>query len=185
MRGHSFEGVILKRTNIRDSDKLLTLFTRQYGKITLLAKGLRKSSSRRVGVLELFNRIQAFAVPGKNQLDIITEVILIDGYPHWRHQLGRITLAYQLCETIDKLTADHQPHPRLYATLTKYMRSISQLNSDWQRQTNTWLLDVIQELGFWPEGKVFTGSIVDYIEDISNNNLYSPRLLARLKHPTA
>ncbi len=181
MHGTAFEGIILKRTNIRDSDKILTLFTRDRGKIALLAKSIRKSTSRRTGTLELFNRIQGYAVPGKNQLEILTEVQLIDSYSHWRPHLGRITMAYQLCEAIDKLTADNQPHPSLYTTLLKYMGSIGFLGEDWQRQTNTWLLDIIQELGFWPAGKVFTGSIIDYIEDISNSRLYSPRLLSRLR----
>jgi DNA repair protein RecO (recombination protein O) len=43
------EGIILKRRNLGETDRILTVFSRQYGKIKILAKGVRKINSRRSG----------------------------------------------------------------------------------------------------------------------------------------
>ena len=84
MRTYTVEGIVIKRQNIGEADKLITLFTETLGKITLLARGIRKSSSRRVGSLELFNQVKVSAARGRGELDTLTEVQLLNSFSPWR-----------------------------------------------------------------------------------------------------
>ena len=181
MRTYTVEGIVIKRQNIGEADKLITLFTETLGKITLLARGIRKSSSRRVGSLELFNQVKVSAARGRGELDTLTEVQVLNSFSPWRRFLGRITLAYQLCEIVDKLTPDRQPHPEIFTLLSLSLSQISNLKRDWQSKINGWKLQIVCELGYWPKDKEYVGEVDEFIEEIINRPLPSPDFLSRLK----
>ena len=132
MRSYTVEGIVIKRTNFGEADRLVTLFTKSWGKMTVIARGVRKLASKRAGALELFNEVRAQIVKGRGQLDTLAEVEIVDTFPSWRRKLGRITLAYQMCEAVDKLTADHQPHPQVFNILLTALSQISGLGQNWK-----------------------------------------------------
>ena len=181
MRSYTVEGIVIKRTNFGEADRLVTLFTKSWGKMTVIARGVRKLASKRAGALELFNEVKAQIVQGRGQLDTLAEVEIGNTFPSWRHKLGRITLAYQMCEAVDKLTADHQPHPQVYDILVTALSQISGLGQNWKSKIESWLLEILVDLGFWPHDKEFTGDIVELIEGISSRSYNSPKLLNKLK----
>ena len=181
MISYSFAGIVIKRSNFGEAHKLVTLFTRDQGKITLIAKGLRQLTSKRAGSLELFNYIKGSAVRGRGELDTLTEVQLINSYPNWRKHLGRVTLAYQLCEVVDKLTPDHQPHPEIFEILKNSLLNIGSLKIDWKLKIENWLIEIASELGYWPRDQVFKGNVYDFLERITSRPLHSPKLLNKLK----
>lgn len=181
MRSITDEGVVIKRTNFGEADRLVTLFTKNHGKVTVVARGVRKLSSKRAGALELFNEVKAQIVKGRGDLDTLAEVEIINTFASWRRKLGRITLAYQMCEAIDKLTADSQPHPQVFNILVIALSQIGSLGKDWKLNIESWTLDILVDLGFWPHDKEFTGDIVELIEGISSRSYNSPRLLQKLK----
>ncbi len=180
MTGYSFVGVVIKRHNLGETDKLVTFFTSEFGKITLVAKGLRRLSSKRAASLELFNLVKGHAVQGRGSLDTLTEVVLIRSPHAWRKYLGRIALGYELCEVVDKLTAEHQPFPATYRILVSSLTTIGSLGDDWRREFDAWLVDILRDLGYWPKGSAFTGDVITFIESISERRLHSPRLLKKL-----
>lgn len=181
MRSHLVEGIIIKRTNFREADRVITLFTRSSGKVAVLAKGIRRSSSRRLGSLELFNHVRAYLIDTHRELAIVTEVVVVNSFTPWRHHLGRVNVAYQLCEVIDKLTPDHQPHPELFDLLSEYLGQISYLGSDWQVRVDIWLMEILKTLGYWADNFTPPQNIYAFIEEISSRPIHSPKLLSRLK----
>ena len=181
MNSYSVEGIVIKRHNLGEADKLITLFTPDHGKITVMAKGIRKLSSKRAGSLELFNLVKAAIVKGRGDLDTLTEVQTLHTFSSWRKHLGRVTLAYQLAEVVDKLTPDRQPHPRVFEILKNSLSQIGNLKIDWKTKIDQWLLNILIDLGYWPLHKPFTGDIQSFMEDIANRPLHSHKLLNRLK----
>jgi DNA repair protein RecO (recombination protein O) len=180
MKSYSIEGIIIKRTDAGEADKFITFFSKDKGKITLKAKGVRKLSSKRAGSLELFNRAKISAVAGRGQLDTLTEVQLLESYSQWRKHLGRVNLAYQLCEVVDKLLPDHQPHPKVYDILSLSLSQISELGDNWQDQLHAWFVDILVELGYWPADRPFTGDVHKFIESLILRPLNSPKILKKL-----
>ena len=180
MKSYSVEGIIIKRSDYGEADKIITFFTPDRGKFSLLARGVRKLTSKRAGSLELFNRVKISAVTGRGHLDTLAEVSLCQSYSPWRRHLGRVNIAYQLCEVVDKLLPDGQPHPNIYQILSLSLSRISGLGEDWQNQLNTWLVDILVDLGYWPEDRKFTGDPNSFIESLINRSLNSHKILKKL-----
>lgn len=181
MRSYTVEGIILKKSKVGEADHIITLFTREHGKMAVIAKGVRKITSKRAGSLQLFNHVKVSIVPGKTSLSTLAEVQVINAFPTWRRQLGRVTLAFQLCEIIDKLTVDNQAHPEIFDLLSSALSQIQFLQIHWSQTSDSWLVQIVQELGFLPDDKPFQGDIQKYIEDLSERPLNSPKLLSMLK----
>jgi DNA repair protein RecO (recombination protein O) len=181
MHSYSIEGIVLKRSDFGETDRLITLFTKTHGKITVMAKGVRRLSSKRIGSLELFTTLQASIHPGRGSLDTLGEVTLVSPYPRWKKHLGRINLAYQLAEAVDKLTPDRESHPEVYAFLHHSLLNIGNLGSDWQVEFRSWLVQLVEELGYWPKDRIFTGDIYAFLESLAARPLNSPKLLQGLR----
>ena len=95
MPGFKTEGIILKRRNFGEADRILTVFSLQRGKISVLAKGVRRITSRRAGNVELLNRVSMFLYPGKQFL-ILTEAESLETYPKLKGDLTLSTYAYHI-----------------------------------------------------------------------------------------
>ncbi|MFQ5886561.1 MAG: DNA repair protein RecO, partial [Anaerolineae bacterium] len=66
------EAIVLRRMNLGEADRLLTLYTPEWGKIRVVAKGVRKPTSRKAGHLELFTHSRLLIAKGRS-LDIVTQ----------------------------------------------------------------------------------------------------------------
>ena len=125
IRIYKTTGIVLNQVNFSEADRLLTIFTRDFGRLRLLAKAVRKLSSRKRGHLELFSLVKICCVKGKN-LDLITEAETINNFSNLRRNLNRVRIAYLLCELINDLTAENQEHEDVYNLFLLYL---IQLNS--------------------------------------------------------
>lgn len=182
MRSYKIEGLVLKRSDVGETDRLITFFTRHHGKLSVLAKGVRRPNSRRAGSLELFNEVQASVHHTKGDLDILGEVELVNSQPAWRKHLGRVTVAYQLVEAVDKLTPDGQSHPKIFDLLKQSLSQIGKLEADWKQDIELWLVELLVELGYWPKSQPFSKDIYEFIEDISSRSLNSPKFLKKISY---
>ena len=173
------EGIILKRVNYGEADRILTIYTNYHGKIRAIAKGVRKLQSRKAGSLEIFNHTILFLIKGKN-LDLITEAQTIYLFKSLRKSLIKVGIAYYFCELVDKLTPDNQPNQVVFELLKETLHKIGlKENKILVREFEEKLL---HELGFGvPEVLRQTqGSLKVYIESIIEKKLNSPKILKQL-----
>lgn len=124
MLGFKTEGIILKRRDLGEADRILTVFSMQRGKISVLAKGVRRITSRRAGNVELLNRVQMYLHPGKNFL-ILTEAQALDTFPKLKGDLTLSTYAFHILELTDRLTAENQENRSLYQDLLEVLKRLS------------------------------------------------------------
>ena len=71
-RLYRVSAIVLKRRDQGEADRLLTVFTRDRGKLTLLAKGVRRQASRKAGHIEPFTQVDLLVAKGKS-LDLVTQ----------------------------------------------------------------------------------------------------------------
>lgn len=169
MRGYKTEGIILKRLNFGETDRLLTIFTKHYGKIKAIAKGVRRLKSRKAGSLELFNQLQLVIAEGKN-LDIITEVELSRSFNQLRKNLKLVIQAFQVVEALDKLTPERQPSRQLFQLLQE---GLQRLDQGQESAVLEFEIALLKELGFGLPKKLDSKSVKSYIETISEKKLMS------------
>ena len=123
MRAFKTEGIVLKRRNFGEADRILTVFTLVYGKISVLAKGVRRITSKRAGNVELLNRVSMYLHQGKG-MPILTEALSLNTFQKLKADLTLSTYAYHILELVDKLTAENQENGKLYAELIEVLKRL-------------------------------------------------------------
>lgn len=179
MKGIKAEGIIIRRINVGEADRILTILTRSEGKIRVKAKGVRKINSRKGGNTEIFNRVKFTTAKGKN-IDIITEIETLSSYAGLRHNLMLIGTAFHLCELVEKLLPEHQENPLVYEFLVGIVNNLSKTKPD-----RTKLSDLVKNfetrllmlLGFGLPQDLTQKGLVDHIELILERPLKSRTFL--------
>ena len=150
-RSFSDEGVVLARRSFAEADRILSLYTQNHGRISVIAKGVRRPSSRKRGHFEVFSRIKFQAVKGKG-LDLLTEAETVDNFAEVRKSLPKTSLAYFFMEVIGRTTHEGEPHPELFFLIVRYLESLK-LASKLKAIKSDFVREELITLGFWPKGK--------------------------------
>jgi len=108
--------VVLRRQDLGEADRLLTIFTPDRGKLRVVAKGVRKPRSRKAGHLEPLTRARLMLARGR-ELDIITQADALDLYPSLRDDLIKLGQASYAVELLDRFTVEEGASQRLYELL--------------------------------------------------------------------
>lgn len=149
-RSFRAEAIVLRHADWGEADRILTLFTREQGKLRALAKGARKLLSRKAGHLEPFTRITVQLARGRD-LPIVAQVETLDAYLPLREDLVKVGYAAYVLELIDRFTYDEEGNnPGIFRLLTETLERISKEADGWLpvRYYEMRLLDF---LGFRPK----------------------------------
>lgn len=178
---YATEGIILARRNFGEADRLLTIFSKHYGKIRVRAPGVRRPGSRKSGSLELFNRVKLLLVRGRN-IDIVTDVEAVDRYGSWRKDLTRVGVAYHLAEIVNRLTPENQEQREIFDLLEGAFSKLHEVDY-WQIYPfiQSFKVKILEELGYLEREKPEPKNLDAYIEDIINGELRTKKFLKTLK----
>jgi DNA repair protein RecO (recombination protein O) len=102
------------------------VFTPNYGKLELIAKGIRKTTSRKAGHLELFSHSALMVAQGRTW-DIVTEVAGIESFPHIRTDLDKIGQANYISELIDCFSESGDENQPLWDLLILTLQELNEL----------------------------------------------------------
>lgn len=116
-RLYRLTAIVLKRRDMGEADRLLTVFTRDRGKLTLLAKGVRRQASRKAGHIEPFTCTDLLIAKGKS-LDLITQAETVAAHRLLREDLWRSSWAYYVAELVDAFTQEADPNALLFDLLS-------------------------------------------------------------------
>jgi DNA repair protein RecO (recombination protein O) len=116
-RVYRSEALILRRSDFSEADRLLVLAT-PAGKRRVVAKGVRKTSSRLAGHIELFTHTGLLLAIGRN-LDIVTQSQVLDSFTTLRSDLSSLGGAYYVAELYDKVTEEEEENRPLFALLVE------------------------------------------------------------------
>jgi DNA repair protein RecO (recombination protein O) len=145
------EGVVLRTQKLGEADRIITVLTRENGKIRAVAKGVRRTTSRFGARLEPFMRADLQFATGRT-LDIITQAETIA--PYGRHLIGdypRYTSGTAMLETADRLTAEeHEPAVQQYHLLVGALRALADGSHDPSLVLDAYLLRGLAVAGFAP-----------------------------------
>ncbi|NTV65230.1 MAG: DNA repair protein RecO [Oscillochloris sp.] len=128
-RVYRTEAVILRRSDFAEAGRLLLIAT-PAGKSRVVAKGVRKTTSRIAGHIELFTHVGLLLAVGRN-LDIITQSQGIDTFPHLHAEIERLGCAYYVADLYDKFTEEGDENRALFQLLVATLTALDQsLNPD-------------------------------------------------------
>lgn len=175
MKQHSYssEGIVLSRKNYGEADRILSVFSKDFGKLSLLAKGIRKIKSKKRGHLEIFSKIKFSAINGKG-MDIMTEAQTLDDYSGIRANLNKISLGYYFCEVVNKITHEDGHMSSVYSILSYYLQQLQQ-EIELKKLRLKFIYDLLTEMGYWPiDKKLIDADIV--LDDVVERKINSVRV---------
>lgn len=117
--------IVLKRRDQGEADRLLTVLTRDRGKLTLLAKGVRRPASRKTGHIEPFTLVDLLVAKGKS-LDLVTQAETAAAHRTLREDLWRSSWAYYVVELADAFTVEDDPQVLLFDLLAETLDRLDQ-----------------------------------------------------------
>lgn len=143
------DAIILRRSDFGEADRLLTVLTPARGKVRLLAKGVRKTTSRKAGHVELFMLTDMLVAHGRTW-DIISQAEVVEAYRDLREDLDKTSHAYYLAELVDRFSEEHDPNQPLFELLALTLARLSHLDDPYLN-LRYFELHLLSLTGFQPQ----------------------------------
>ncbi len=126
MAVHRSEAVVLGRRNLGETDRLVDLYSRDFGKLRGVARAARRPRSRLAGAIEPFTLgTLVFFDTGRSELVRIDHFDVLEPFVRVREDLVRLGAAAWAVESVTRLTADRDPQPALFALVVRGLRAIA------------------------------------------------------------
>lgn len=122
-RVYRTEAVVLRRQELGEADRLMTILTPLRGKQRVVAKGVRRARSRKAGHLELFSRVQLLIARGRD-LDIVTQAEAADVFARLQSDLVRLAYAAYVVELLDCFAVADEENRPLYRLLVETLQRL-------------------------------------------------------------
>lgn len=123
------EAIILRRTNYGEADRILNFITPERGKLSAIAKGVRKPKSKLAGGLELFATCDVTVLQGKTDMGTVSSARLVKFYGDILKDYDRMQLAYELIKLINRVT-ETVGEPEFYYLLRDSFVYLNELSVD-------------------------------------------------------
>lgn len=144
------EAVVIRHSDFGEADRLLTLYTREHGKVRAIAKGARKIASRKAGHLEPFTRVKLQLARGRD-LFLVTQAETIEAYLPLREDLALTGYAAYALELLDRFVPDEEAaSPSLYRLLTDTLSRLADRPLPWLT-IRVYEMRLLDFLGFRPQ----------------------------------
>ena len=148
-RSHQTRALLLRSIDYRDSDRIVTLLTEDYGKLSALARGARKSQRRFGGALQPYVLMHACFRPGRGELAHLEHVSVDRSFHRILRSLGAIGAAGAALAVIRERVPDHEHEPAVFDAAVRFLAALD--GGAPAEEALLWLqIRVLALLGFAP-----------------------------------
>lgn len=121
-------GVVLRTIKLGEADRIVTLCTKERGKVRAVAKGVRKTTSKFGGRLEPMSHVAVQCYEGR-ELDLITQAETLHAFRSVREDLDRVRRAISMMEAVDSIVQEGEVNVRLYQMLVSALQALESHDS--------------------------------------------------------
>lgn len=164
------EAVVLKRINYGEADRLVTILTQNYGRLTVLAKGVRKLNSKKSAHLEPFTHIK-INVLGQYSLPLITQAQTVNSYERIREDFETTKLAFRVLELVERMTIEGEQYPEIFESLNNTLGAIE--TGGGRQIVDDFLKDLLISMGYGGVTNLDNSQIEVFVEKILDRKLSS------------
>ncbi len=145
------EAIVLKTLNHGDTSKIITLYSREAGRLKLIAKGVRSPKSKAAGLFQPTRHLQVIYYHKLNSgLQMFKSGELINGFFGLEDDFDRLTLAQVVVELLNRSIEDEESHPQLFQLLADTLTRLSDGKISAARAFWFFHLHLLKELGYHP-----------------------------------
>lgn len=165
--------IVLKRTNVGEKDRVVTLYTEKQGKIVSIAKGSRDLHSSRLSLLEPGNLLDIYLIPTKG-MPILTQAQLLNDHLHSKMSLKKMKQLLQVLEIVDALSVEEE-NPEVFEKCTSILHTLNTSNAFLKIKEE--LSNLIEYLGFARPEDTEYQTVGEYVSSLSEKPLRSYEFL--------
>ncbi|MBE6012318.1 MAG: DNA repair protein RecO [Lachnospiraceae bacterium] len=162
-----FRGIIIKESDVGEADKILTFFTKEYGKLHVRAKGARKAKSKYMASSQIFS-YGDFVVFTGNNFKSLTQADIIEGFYDIRTDYEKLAYGSAVLEIVDKSTYEESENQEILRLILRTLQNLNKKDSEGRLIFSAFIFKYLQISGYTPE----LTSCVECGEEIDLNNLY-------------
>jgi len=115
------EAIVLRSIRFGEADRVLHLYTPQRGRLSAIAKGVRRAKSRFGGRLEPYFRLQLVLYEGRSELLTVTAAETVHPHARLRQDARALDGASRACDAVARLFADGEPHEGVFHLLANHL----------------------------------------------------------------
>ncbi|MEK7065182.1 MAG: DNA repair protein RecO [Patescibacteria group bacterium] len=142
------QAIVLSRRDFRESDQMISVYTKEKGKLNLLARGVKKIISKNSAHLEPFSLVDIEIAHGKG-IDHLTKVVPVNYFSNIRADLQKSLAVGFVVSTTDKLLHTNEPDKRIFDLLKSWLESISdQLSVISDQLIDDYIVKLLHCLGY-------------------------------------
>jgi DNA repair protein RecO (recombination protein O) len=143
--------LVLRTTDWSETSRIATLWTREFGKVRVLAKGGRRLKSNFESALDLLTLCSiVFLRKSSGGLDLLTEAQVVERFPRLRTDLPALYAGYYVAELLSDWTEDFDPHPALFDEAHAALQAFGKEGVATGPRLARFELVLLQELGYRP-----------------------------------
>ncbi|MEW6026477.1 MAG: DNA repair protein RecO [Planctomycetota bacterium] len=118
--------ITIGQRDYSDTSQILTFYTRDYGKITVLARGIKRPKHRLLNPPDLFSHSEIIFINKSPQgMNLLTEITVSDNFPSLRINLARLRMAFYVARFLDELTEPEEPNPELFNLALRTLKQLA------------------------------------------------------------
>lgn len=124
---HKTEAIVIRKMDFRDTSLIVTLFTRDFGKVKVVVKGIRKEASSELVHFEILNHLNViFYEKTRTELHLLSESYLEDPMLDLRRSFETLAYGWYLAELVDALFELHEVSPVVFDALLRTLKNLEQ-----------------------------------------------------------
>ncbi|MFV0443713.1 MAG: DNA repair protein RecO [Planctomycetaceae bacterium] len=150
MNAEKTEALVIRLADFSETSRVVTMFTRDFGKVAALAKGAKRIKGPFESSLDLLSRVRVvFLRKTSDSLDLLTEAQLLARFQPRSRELMSLYGGYYVAELLDGLTEIHDPHPQLFDLAVEALARLGDPAD--LRLTILWFeAQLLREIGHFP-----------------------------------
>lgn len=126
------EAVVLSSIPQGESSKIVRLITKSYGRVSIIAKGSRKSKNRFGAALDSLNHVSAvYYYKESRELQILTQCDIIDSFSEAKEDLNKLALGLAAAEVIQKLFIEEEENVPVFMLLTGALKQLGEFEKNY------------------------------------------------------
>ncbi len=168
VRSIKTKALILKKRTLLDKDILVTLFSQERGKLHVLAKGVKKITSRRLPHIQTGN-ISEVILQDRNQRLYLQESRLISHLTKIKEDKQKVSMLYFTLFILDRLLPENQKEQEVYNKTLRFLVNLSKESLTNERVVY-FLNDLLQTFGY-SEKTLPLSEIIEQIQEITREKL--------------
>lgn len=149
-RSYQTHAVIIKQSKFGEFDKILTIYSAEFGKLQTVARGACRPGSKLGGNVEPLTYSLLMLARGRN-LDIITQSQSIDGFAALKADLWRTSCALYILDLVDSFTVQNSENKPLFNLLIDTLHNLSEKDDDSEILLRYFELNLLHYLGYRPQ----------------------------------